>query len=119
MRTVENKNRHAAVRAAARLSAVLDRRAAVSALCAGLLAGAALYAYFVVNIVQVVVLRGNEQKQVSLLDSRMSGLESSYLSLKSSVTIDVAYAKGFVDVSAPKFIPREPLGRGVAVNNEI
>lgn len=52
------------------------------------------------------------------LTARVSELESSYLSLKKSVTLPLAYAMGFEDVRAVRFIGVHKVG-AVAQANEI
>lgn len=58
------------------------------------------------------------EKELSSLGANISELESHYLSLKQSVTLKVAYAKGFEDVKTVRFIATQK-GGTVATAKEI
>ncbi len=58
------------------------------------------------------------EEGISSLGATVSELESSYLSLKQSVTLSLAYAKGFEDVKDVTFISTEKVG-SVATAKEI
>lgn len=79
-------------------------------------------ASFYVYLVNTAAWHGLQWKKAeqefSALTARVSGLESSYLSLKKSVTLPLAYAMGFEDVRAVRFIGARKVG-AVARGNGI
>ncbi|HCB35142.1 MAG: hypothetical protein A2W52_04830 [Candidatus Taylorbacteria bacterium RIFCSPHIGHO2_02_49_25] len=56
------------------------------------------------------------ETETALLGEKVSELESEYLSLKQSVTLSVAYERGFEDVKAVRFISGRKVGTAAAVN---
>lgn len=66
---------------------------------------------YLINTVALNGVRWSKVEQnIKSVGAVVSELESEYLSLKQSVTLKVAYAKGFEDVKAVAFISTEKLG---------
>ena len=61
------------------------------------------YAFLVNKTVMNVVVREKTEDTVSTLSGSLGNLESQYLALESTITINLAYKKGFIDAS-PQFI---------------
>jgi len=66
----------------------------------------ALYVYGINTTVRNTVVRQELESQVSNLTLKISEMEFSYISLKNNVNIDIAYARGYQDVSKPTYITR-------------
>ncbi|MSU56004.1 MAG: hypothetical protein EXS51_01705 [Candidatus Taylorbacteria bacterium] len=77
---------------------------------------------FYVYLVNTAAMNGvrwsKTEQNIKSVEAVVSDLESQYLSFKQSVTLKVAYAKGFEDVKAVAFISAEKLG-AVATAKEI
>lgn len=75
---------------------------------------------FYIYLMNTAALNGvrwkNSEEEIASLGAVVSERESYYLSLKQSVTLKTAYAKGFEDVSAVKFIPARKVGAVVSAN---
>ncbi len=65
-----------------------------------------VYIIAVLATVRHTVVRQSLQKQVSTLSTEVNNLEFTYIALQNGVTLDLAYAKGFKDVSDPLYISR-------------
>ena len=65
-----------------------------------------LYVYGVNATVRNTVVRQELESQVGNLTLKISEMEFSYISLKNNVNIDIAYARGYQDVSQPTYITR-------------
>jgi hypothetical protein len=65
-----------------------------------------IYIVAVLATVRHTVVRQNLQRQVSTLSTEVNNLEFTYIALQNEVTLDLAYAKGFKDVSNPLYISR-------------
>lgn len=63
-----------------------------------------LYIYLVHKTVMNVVAEGNDQSAISSLSSTTGTMEFQYITLKNTITLDLAYQKGFQDTSPTKFI---------------
>lgn len=77
-----------------------------------------VYIYLVNTAALNGVYRGKAEQKVTSVGAEVSELESRYLSLKQSVTLSLAYARGFEDVKTVKFISTPKVG-AVARANEI
>lgn len=75
-----------------------------------LLLTTACYVYLVNTTAMNGVRWGQAQQSTTAISSRVSALESTYLSLKQSVTLPLAYAKGFADVKHVTFIDPHKAG---------
>ncbi|MEK7087695.1 MAG: hypothetical protein AAB891_00205 [Patescibacteria group bacterium] len=75
---------------------------------------------FYIYLINTAALNGvrwkNGEGEIASLGADVSELESYYLSLKQSVTLRMAYAKGFEDVKAITFIPAQKIGAAVSAN---
>ena len=75
---------------------------------------------FYVYLMNTAALNGvrweGAEKEITSIEATVSELESEYLSLKQSVTLSTAYAMGFEDVKAIKFISAKKVGTVAAVN---
>lgn len=79
----------------------------------------ASYYIYLVNTAALHGVRwGKAEAELTVLGGSVSELESQYLSLKQEVTLPVAYARGFEDVTNVKFITTQKVG-AVAKANEI
>ena len=76
------------------------------------------YVYLINTTTQNGVRWGKTEQTIASLGAKVSELESRYLSLKQSVTLSMAYARGFEDVKAVKFISARKIGT-VATSKDI
>lgn len=67
----------------------------------------AIYVYFLSLSVYGVIARKEAQSLLADLSSRVSVLESEYATLDKHINLELAYARGFVDISVPRYISRE------------
>lgn len=94
-----------------------DNRARIFwALALVLLCTLALYIYGVNSTVRNTVLREKLENEVGNLTIEISEMEYSYISLKNNVNIEIAYARGYQDVTSPTFITRGT-SRSLSYNN--
>jgi hypothetical protein len=63
------------------------------------------YVYLVNKTVANVVVRERTEGDIAALSSSIGELEFKYIGLKNSVTLDLAYSKGFAAASPVAFIP--------------
>ncbi len=66
------------------------------------------YAYLVNKTIMNVVARGKVEQNISSLSSSIGDLEFKYMTIRNGITIDLAYAKGFLDAEPTQFISRNP-----------
>lgn len=78
-----------------------------------------LYFYFLGNIIHNVVERQHIERTILSIQGDIEKLETTYSDLKSRVTVGLAESKGFSAISATTYISRNPLGKGLSLNNEI
>lgn len=76
-----------------------------------------LYVYLVNTAAWHGIQWKRVEQELVALTARVSGLESNYLSLKKSVTLPLAYAMGFEDVRAVRFIGARKVGAVARVND--
>ncbi len=88
--------------------ATIDIKIVFFSLAALLLTFFLLYAYLVNKTVMNVVARENAENDISELSTTIGTLESQYMTLKNSVTLDLAYSRGFKDATPSQFISRGP-----------
>ena len=74
------------------------------------------YLVLVNNTVLNVVHREKMAGNISVLQARLSEMESSYISQKNSISLDFAYSQGYKQVNDTQFIERAELGKGLSVN---
>lgn len=65
-----------------------------------------LYMVGVMMTIQHTVARQSLQNQVSALTTEVSNLEFKYIALQNGVTLNLAYNRGFKDVTNPLYINR-------------
>ncbi len=85
-------------------------------LCLVLLCTFVLYIYGINSTVHNTVTRQNLETEVGNLTVAISEMEYSYINLKNNVNIEVAYARGYQDVTSPTFITRGT-SRSLSYNN--
>lgn len=71
---------------------------------------ATFYVYLINTATRNGVSWSKAEQSIASIGAHVSELESSYLSLKQSVTLSLAYAKGFEDVKTVRFIGAEKVG---------
>lgn len=77
------------------------------------------YVVLVKSTVHNIVLRESLGKERASLVSRIADLNSNYIALKNSVTLDVAYAHGFQTAAEPHFISKQSTLKTLSFNNAI
>ncbi len=75
------------------------------------------YVYLVNATIMNIVARENAASQISELSSSVGTLEYKYMTLKNSVTIDLAHTKGFTDASPTSFLARKDLAPALSYND--
>jgi hypothetical protein len=70
---------------------------------------ASSYAFFLHNAITNVVERENIVKETRLASAAVSELEAKYFSVKNSIDIELAHAKGFKDSDVSAFISKKSL----------
>ncbi len=94
---------------------IQDRKNIFWSLTVGIVLSLGLYVYFVSHTVYAVVERQKAEHSITMIENSIGDLESNYLNLKSKVTVELAVAKGFKDISSEAtFIPRKPLGKSLS-----
>jgi len=74
------------------------------------------YVFLVNKTVMNVVERERVEKDIASLSSSMGELEFKYIGLKNSITLDLAYEKGFSDAIPTSFLAREKSVPGLSYN---
>jgi ABC-type lipoprotein release transport system permease subunit len=64
------------------------------------------YVYLVNKTVMNIVAREKTERTIATLSGAIGELELKYIHLRNSVTLDLAHAKGFKDVTSITFIPK-------------
>ena len=77
---------------------------------------AVMYAILLEKAVMNVVLRENITKQVSIKSNEVGDMETKYLSIKNSITLDLAHSKGFKNVEDISYISKKSLTAMVSKN---
>lgn len=78
-----------------------------------------LYLYFLSSTVYTIVLRQQTEKSIATLEGNAGTLESNYLNIKNTVTIEFARSKGFKDIIATQYISRKSLGTNLSLNTSV
>jgi hypothetical protein len=76
-------------------------------LIAGLFLSICFYMYFINATVHNVVARQNLEAEASTLTLAIGNKEFKYITERNNVTLQVAYAMGFKDVTAKTFITKD------------
>lgn len=74
------------------------------------------YLYSMNRTIVNVVERQNDEKQITLINSRIGDLEAYYFSLKNGIDYGYALSKGFVKVSNEKYIFTKTFNKNLSVN---
>lgn len=74
------------------------------------------YGYFVRTTIVNIVTRQTMEKELSLLSSKVLNLESEYVKIKNTVTLEQAQNSGFVSSLNQKFVTKTNTGSGFSVN---
>lgn len=98
--------------------AVSEERATYWLLVVAIVSSFVIYSILVNKTIHNVVGRQELDIEMSALTSRLSELEFEYISMQNELTIDKAYALGFKEVSAPKFVSRKSFSQ-VTLNNKL
>lgn len=81
-----------------------------------LIAVFSLYVYLVNRTVMNVVARQRMEKEMVSISGTIGDLEFKYITLKNSVTLELAYQKGFQDASPSSFLAREKHNPALSYN---
>ena len=81
-----------------------------------LLAASSSYIFFINKTIANVVARGKAQAAIASLSSSMGELEFQYMTLKKSITLDLAYSKGFSDAVPSSFLARHASAAPISYN---
>lgn len=73
------------------------------------------YGYLVRGAIVNIVARQNMESEILALNSNVIKLESEYIKLKNSITLELAQNMGFVNVSAQKFVTKAVKSPGLSV----
>ncbi|MDD4988802.1 MAG: hypothetical protein PHV42_00010 [Candidatus Pacebacteria bacterium] len=75
------------------------------------------YAYLLNHTIRNVVERQKSGERIASLSSGVGELESRYITLKDSITLDLASSLGFQTVQNPVFISRTALSKALSLNS--
>lgn len=75
-----------------------------------------LYIYFVNGAIINVVERQKIEIEMASINSRISDLESSYISLNNKINLEYAFSAGFVKVAKEKYVYRKSLSANLSLN---
>ena len=96
------------------------REMIASFLIATIVVSAAAYVFFVQKAITNVVARQNISKQIGIVNAQVNDLESKYLVLDNSISMEVATKHGFVSADVTSFISAKSLGQSrTKTNNEL
>ena len=98
---------------------IQDRGNIFWSLTVGVIMALGLYLYFLSSTVYITVLRQQAEKSIATLEGNAGALESNYLNIKNTVTIELAHAKGFKDILATQYISRKSLGKSLSINTSV
>ena len=98
---------------------IQDRGNIFWSLTVGLVVVLGLYIYFLSNTVYTAVLRQQTEKSIAVFEDGIGSLESNYLNLKNTVTIELARGKGFKDIITTQYISRKSLGKSLSLNTNV
>jgi hypothetical protein len=94
----------------------LDTKVVFFATLTILIAIFSLYVYLVNKTIMNVVAREQTQQTMSSLSTVIGGLEFKYMTLKNSVTLDLAHAKGFQDFTPTTFLAEQKSAATLSFN---
>ena len=73
------------------------------------------YGYLVHGAIVDIVKRQSMETNISLLNSRVLGLESDYIKINNNITPALAQSLGFVAISNQKFVTRDITNPGLSL----
>ncbi len=76
------------------------------------------YVYFLGSSVYSVIVRKESERESGQLAAKISILESRYVELDKAVSLELAHASGFVDITVPRYISRENNGETFTLRTE-
>ncbi len=76
------------------------------------------YVYFLSTSIYGVIARKEAEAEITLLSAKVSALESHYAVLDKSINLELAHARGFVDISVPKYISRDEVRETLTLRNK-
>lgn len=82
----------------------------------GIVITAGVYIFLVQKAIVNVVEREKITKEIRERSTSVSELETKYFSIKSSVNIELAHAKGFKDAEVVSYISKKPITALVSYN---
>ena len=97
---------------------IQDRGNIFWSLAVGVIITLGLYAYFLSSTVYTTVLRQQAEKSIATLEGNAGTLEANYLTVKNTVTIELAHSKGFKDIVVTQYISRKSLAKSLSLNIE-
>lgn len=78
-----------------------------------------MYAYSVNKAIFEAVSARNISSKIGELNTRLSALQTQYLSLQNEATLSKAAQLGLAETDARRFISRKALGQGLSLRDEI
>ncbi len=88
-------------------------------LLASIIFTACAYVFLLQKAIINVVERQKLSEKVTSLSVQSGDLEAKYFSMKKSVTLELAHAKGFKDAEVTAYISKKPVTASVAFNHEL
>ena len=95
---------------------IQDRGNIFWSLAVGIIIMTGFYIYFFSNTVYTTFQRQQTQKSIAALEEKAGNLESGYLNLKNAVTIELAHAKGFREITTTEYISKKSSGVSLSLN---
>jgi len=65
-----------------------------------------IYIYAVNTTIRNTIARQNLENEVAIVSTQLGDLEFSYIALKNKVSLDLAYTRGFKNVSSAQYVSR-------------
>ena len=95
------------------------RERIVVALMIAIVASASMYVFFVQKAVWNTMQRGQITKQIQATNLAINDLESKYLTLENTVTLETAQSLGYTQAHVTNFVKSTSLGKTAQETNEI
>jgi hypothetical protein len=95
------------------------RERIVIALMATIIASAGMYVFFVQKAVWNTMQRGQITKQIQATNLAVNDLESKYLTLENTITLETAQSLGYTQAHVTNFVKSKSLGKNTRETNEI
>ena len=78
-----------------------------------------VYGFFLKSTVHNIVMRETLGRERAAIVSHIADLNTNYLKLKNSITLEKAYARGFEPAAEPDFISKQQTLKTLSFNNAI